>query len=146
MTDEAPKRWANYFGGGDPFEDAPPEGYSPWRTSSKGWVRDLKFVPAASSEELVRFEPYMQAITLELKPDGSQLCLMCHTSDQLILITGRGLDELAEMISAKRIASVHVWDEAIDGPKPDGPVVLRLRFSRTAMFVATDEVSDHHFR
>jgi len=115
---------------GDPFDHGESEttGYQPWRSNAAGFVRDLKFVPASYSGEPVRFEPYMQAISLELKEDESELCLMCHTSGQLIFIKGRGLGELAEQISNKRVQSVHVWSET-DGPKP-AQVVTALRFDK----------------
>lgn len=114
----------------NPFEDDNDDAtYRAWRPS-KGGVRDLKFVPAAGSGELVRFEPYMQAISLELNADATALCMMCHTTGQIISIEGHGLDELAEQISARRAGSVHVWSEKAS-PAP-AVVVTSLRFDKTA--------------
>lgn len=115
------------LGQGEAHED---DGYKPWVTGQAGFARDLKFVPAQGAGELVRFEPYMQAITLELNSDATQLGLMCHTTGQIIFIEGRGLDELAEQISAKRVNSVHVWDAA-DGNAPAGAVVTAVRFEKS---------------
>ena len=111
------------------------DGYKAWRSNSGSMVRDLKFVPAAGSGELVRFEPYAQAITLELREDENELCLMGHTTGQIIFISGRGLGELAEQISAKRVQSVHVWSEA-DGSAPEC-VVTALRFDKSISDLAT---------
>ena len=125
MTDRA---WAGRVG--DPFaQEEDVGGYQPWRISAAGWVRDLKFVPAPGSGEMVRYEPYMQAISLEMNENETQICLMCHTSGQLIFIQGQGLGQLAEQISAKRVQSVHVWHESLSPEKP--PVfVTAVRFEK----------------
>lgn len=133
MNDRA---WANRVGDpfspqGDPFDPSDEEdGYQPWRCSNAGWVRDLKCVPAKGSGEPVRFEPYMQAISIELNAQQTQLCLMCHTSGQMIFIEGGGLEELAELISAKRVQSIHVWSEAEVGGAPPAKVVTTVRFEK----------------
>lgn len=125
MTDKA---WADRVS--DPFEkDFDRDGYQPWRISSAGWVRDLKFVPAPGSGDMVRYEPYMQAISLEMNEDETQICLMCHTSGQLIFIQGERLGQLAEQISAKRVQSVHVWHDSLSPAKP--PVAVNaVRFEK----------------
>ena len=79
----------------------------------------------------------MQAITLELNDTETQLGLLCHTSGQIIFIEGRGLGELAEQISCKRVQSVHVWSDAA-GPKPDA-VVTAVRFQRSIADIALKE-------
>lgn len=106
------------------------EGYQPWITGAAGFARDLKFVPARGVGELVRFVPYMQAITLELNEAETQLCLMCHTSGQIIFIEGRGLGELAEQISAKRVNAIHVWSEDA-GPATHDKMVTGFRFDKS---------------
>lgn len=106
------------------------EGYKPWVTGKAGFARDLMFVPAKGANELTRFEPYMQAITLELNPDATQLGLMCHTTGQIIFIEGRGLDKLAAQISAKRVNSVHVWNRS-QGDAPSGAIVTAVRFRQS---------------
>ncbi|RVT80661.1 hypothetical protein DXV76_20955 [Rhodobacteraceae bacterium CCMM004] len=121
--------------GGDPFADKDDGTYRAWRSNAKGWVRDLQFVPAAGSDELTRFEPYMQAISIELNADGTALCLMCHTTGQIVFLEGRGLGELAEQISAKRVASIHVWSDG-DGAQPPA-VVTAMRFDKTASDLAS---------
>jgi hypothetical protein len=121
----------------DPFSDNDEStGYRAWR-AAKGGVRDLKFVPAPSSGELVRFEPYLQAISLELNADATALCMMCHTSGQIIFIEGRGLDDLADQISARRAGSVHVWSEDAGTAPP--VVVTSLRFDKTASELSRPE-------
>ena len=72
----------------------------------------------------------MQAITLELNDTSTQLGLLCHTAGQIIFIEGRGLGELAEQISAKRVQSVHVWSKAA-GDAPQGAIVTAVRFQRS---------------
>ena len=118
----------------DPFDEVnspdDDKDYRPWRTSSQGWVRDLKFVPAPGSGEPSRFEPYMQAISLELDETETTLCLMCHTSGQVIFVHGRQLSPLADLISAKRAQSVHVWCSEL-GDKPDA-VVTAVTFDKSA--------------
>ena len=127
------RRWAeehNPFATADPFRNAgDDEGYAPWRGNTKSMVRDLKLCPSPEEGEPVRFIPYMQAITLELSPDGMQLALLCHTSGHVIFMTGRGLADLADLISAKRVQSVHVWHGPRDGPVPDA-VVTAIRVER----------------
>lgn len=119
----------------DPFtDDDDSAGYRAWRTS-KGGVRDLKFYPAAGSGELVRFEPYLQAISLELNEDETALCMMCHTTGQIIFIKGRGLADLADQISARRVGSVHVWSEA-EGAAPQC-VITELRFDKSITDLVT---------
>jgi len=116
----------------DPFGDASDGedgSYRAWRSNGKGGVRDLCFIPAPGSDQPKRFESYMQVISMELKADGSELCLACHTSGQMVFITGQNLADMAEQISLKRVASVHVWDES-QGPQPD-TVVTAIRFDKT---------------
>lgn len=110
--------------------DEADKGYKPWITGQAGFARDLMFVPAKGSGELTRFEPYMQAITIELNADATRLGLMCHTTGQIIFIEGRGLGELAAQISAKRVNSVHVWDDT-QGDAPSGAIVTAVRFQRS---------------
>jgi len=112
--------------------------YKPWVTGAAGFARDLKIVPAQDTDELTRFIPYMQSISLELNKAATQLGMMCHTSGQIIFIEGHGLGELAEQISAKRVNSVHVWSTA-DGPKPSA-VVTAVRFDKSISdFIAVKE-------
>jgi hypothetical protein len=111
-------------------DDEAEGGYKPWVTGNAGFARDLIIMPAKGSGELTRFEPYMQAITLELNDTATQLGLMCHTTGQIIFIEGQGLDELATQISAKRVNSVHVWSKA-EGEKPQGAVVTAVRFRQS---------------
>lgn len=130
MSDKA---WIARTGGTDPFtQEAPDDGtYKPWRTSSQGWVRDLKLVPPAASVEPVRFVPYLQAITLEWHQRTGQLCMICHSSGELVFIEGRNLDGLAELVSDKRVKSLHVHDAKEHGPiAPDAPVIMALRYER----------------
>ena len=128
MTDEP--AWGARMGMKPLGQTDADDGYKPWVTGKAGFARDLKFVPAQGSGELIRFEPYVQAITLELNDAATQLGLMCHTTGQIIFIEGRGLDELAEQISAKRANSVHVWSDA-DGEAPQGAIVTAVRFRQS---------------
>lgn len=116
--------------GRDPFETEQDDSYHAWRGSSQGMVRDLVFVPAPGSGEPRRAESLLQAISWELSEDGDKLCLMFHTSGQIAIIEGRGLDALAEQISAKRVQSLHEWHESTHGPAPDD-VITAMRFDKT---------------
>lgn len=129
MTD---KGWSASLGA-DPFDSdagGNEDAYAACRTSSRGWVRDLKVVPMRGSGEPVRFVPYIQSISIELKADETQICLMCHTSGQLIFITGQALGDVAEQISAKRAQSLHVFDETSDGTAPK-VVITSVTFDRS---------------
>jgi len=93
---------------GSPFIE---EGvYQPWQSGSKGLVRDFRVIPSKGSDQPIWYIPYLQNIGIRLEPDYSRLCLICHGTGQLVLIEGRGLDDLADQISAKRVQSLHVWD------------------------------------
>lgn len=110
----------------------------PWVTGAAGFARDLKIVPAQDIDELTRFIPNMQSISLALSKVATQLGMMCHTSGQIFVIEGRGLGELAEQISAKRVTSLQVWSE-VDCSKPDA-VVTAVRFDKSITdFVAVPE-------
>ena len=109
--------------------------YKPWVTGQAGFARDLMLVPAPGSGEVIRFEPYMQAITLELDETATRLGLMCHTSGQIIFIEGKGLDDLAAQISAKRVTSVHVWT-AEAGEKPNEAIVTNIIFQHSIEEIA----------
>lgn len=115
----------------DPFDSEADsdEGYKPWRKSKTGLVRDMKFIPAKGSGEKKRFISLIQTISIELNDDDTELCMMCHTSGQIIFITGKGLDELAEMISDKHVRSVHVYHQS-DGPMPKS-VVTKVMFDKS---------------
>ena len=70
-------------------------------------MMNLKLVPHSQSEEPVRFIPYLQPITIELHERTHQLCLLCHSSGEVVFIHGLGLADLAEQISEKRVRSIH---------------------------------------
>ncbi|MCB1466203.1 MAG: hypothetical protein KDK08_03430 [Rhizobiaceae bacterium] len=127
------KAWSARTGTTNPFtQEAPDDGtYKPWRTSSQGSVRDLQLVPPAASSEPVRFIPYLQAITLEWHKRTGQLCMICHSSGELVFIEGRHLDGLAELVSDKRVKSLHVHDAKEHGPiASNAPVIVALRYER----------------
>lgn len=106
MSDRWTSRNQHLFGG--PFDaDEDEEGYRPWRTAQQGSMMNLKLVPHSQSEEPVRFIPYLQPITIELHERTHQLCLLCHTSGEVVFIHGLGLADLAEQISEKRVRSIH---------------------------------------
>lgn len=97
----------DHFGLGDQDEDE--SIYRAWRTCQQGSTMYLKLVPAKGSDESTWYVPYLQAISIELDPNGGRLCLLCHTSSMSIFIEGTELEELAQQISEKRAKSVHVF-------------------------------------
>jgi hypothetical protein len=127
------ENWTNRTGGKG--EDYRPEsdedvGYKAWRTNSHGYVRDISFYPAKGSGELIRSETYMQAISLEMSEDERMLCLMCHTSGQLVFISGQNLGDLKRQISEKKIQSVHVFSDQANEKMPTS-VVTAIGFQQT---------------
>ncbi len=101
--------------------------YRPWRTCQQGSTMYLKLVPTKGSGEKTWYIPYLQAISIELSEDKTQLCLLCHSTDMAIFIEGRGLDDLAQQISEKRVKSIHVFDPATHAPPDnDAAVVTKI--------------------
>lgn len=87
----------------------------------------LRLIPIKGSGEPIRFIPYLQSISVELTTDCDQLAVMCHVTDMLIFIEGRGLGELAAQISNKRVKSIHVFDPAAYPEADDTkPVVTKI--------------------
>ena len=75
-----------------------------------GQPREFELIPAAGSGDRVWLIPYLQNITLNYNSDGTELGMICHSSDLLILITGRGLRPLAKLISQKKVDEIRVED------------------------------------
>lgn len=108
-----------FFKSRTPFSTEPEkEGYEAWRSPSTNGVRDLVFFAARGSGQSIRGESYVQVITWELSEDETSLFLRFETSGHKAHIKGRGLGEVARMISSKQAGSVHVWTDK-DGPMPN---------------------------
>lgn len=129
--------WSEKLGRADAAPEDEPEGYQAWRQGKTGLVRDLKFVPAVGSGERLRVVPLLQPISMELDDDATQLAVMCNITGQLIFIEGQGLDALLDMISHKKVESIHVWSDK-DGPKP-AEVVTAVRFDKSLHDLAVPE-------
>ena len=103
------KLWASEA---DPFRagEAAQDGSEPWNVGRDGQPREFELIPAADSGDRVWLIPYLQNITLNYNSDGTELGMICHSSDLLILITGRGLRSLAKLISQKKVDEIRVED------------------------------------
>lgn len=106
-------------------------GYQPWERCSPGKEAHFRLIPTVASGEKAVFIPYLQAISMEIDRGATQLGLICPSSGHVIFIEGRGLNELANLLSAREVRAIHVHDpkedDAIAGNKP---VVTSIRVER----------------
>ena len=103
---------------------APDDGsYRAWLTCQQGDTSNLKLVPTSHTGEATRYIPYLQPITIEYSPDTGLLCLICHGTAMMVLLEGRGLEELADLIAERRVKSIHVFD-ATTHPAPDNQAAV----------------------
>lgn len=101
--------------------------YQAWQTCQQGSVMNLKIVPNRSTGEPVRHIPYLQPITIEHHRESDQLCLLCHSTGMKIFFEGRGLEELGDLISEKRIKVITMFDATIwQNPRNGEAVVTNI--------------------
>ena len=102
--------------------------YKAWQEGRYGEpVPKLLLVPAmAAGAETWRI-PYLQTIVQRYDRQSGQLCLMMPSSELMVFIEGRGLDQLDELLDNRRIRSIHMFDETIHRPiGNDVPVVTNI--------------------
>lgn len=112
----------------NPFADDADDGsYRPWDGCQQGDVINLKFVPARAAGRYVWQVPYLQPITIRHDQETDQLCLLCHSTGMTVMLEGRGLDQLADMIGEKRVRAVYQFDaELYPAPGNDVPVITGM--------------------
>lgn len=94
----------------DPFRaaDEAQDGPKPWKVGRDGFSRELAIIPADGSDDPEWYISWLQTITVKYDRQRDQIGMICHTSDMLILIEGRGLQPLAKLLSQKKIEEIWV--------------------------------------
>lgn len=120
------KSWA---GDADPFrtDEAAQDGSEPWTLSREGWARELAIIPATGSDDPEWYIPYLQTITVKYDRQRDQIGMICHSSDMLILIEGRGLQPLAKLISQKKVSEIWVSENFSAADAAEGAVITAIR-------------------
>ena len=114
------------------FDDEGDGTYHAWRTCQQGATMNLKLVPASSSDQPTWQIPYLQPISIRLDPDKAQLCLICHSTDMTVFLEGRGLEDLADLISEKRVRSIHEFDAAAHHPIGNNtPIITKINVEKS---------------
>jgi hypothetical protein len=93
----------------------------------QGDAQYLKLVPARTSSAYVWRVPYLQPLTIRHDLATGQLCILCHSTATMIVLEGRGLDQLADLIAEKRVKAVHQFDPDIYPPaENEKPVITGM--------------------
>jgi hypothetical protein len=95
--------------------------YKAWRHCQQGSVGHFMLEPM---DDVVHYIPYLQAITLELRPDGHELTVLCASTGHRVFIEGRGLDDLAPLLAERRIRSIHQFDAEKHGNQTSGAAIV----------------------
>lgn len=112
----------------NPFDEEDDDGsYRPWDGCQQGDAINLKFVPARGASRYVWQVPYLQPMTIRYDRDTEQLCLLCHSTGTTVILEGRGLDQLADLIGEKRVRAVYQFDaDHYPQPSNDLPVITAM--------------------
>lgn len=107
----------------NPYGEEDDGAYRAWEPCQQGDVINLKFVPARSASRYVWQVPYLQPMTIRHDRETDQLCLICHSTGMTIMLEGRGLEQLANLIGEKRVRAVYQFDADIY-PPPDNEATV----------------------
>lgn len=98
--------------------------YQAWYLASHGKPTHLELVPAGAEDPEVWRISTLQTINHKYNRQTGELCLMLPTSDMMIFLEGRGLYELGELISDRRVSSIRAFDPTIHQPIGNDAVVI----------------------
>ena len=116
-----------YSRNNNPFGDEEDGTYRPWEMCQQGDAQYLKLVPARTSSAYVWRVPYLQPLTIRHDLATGQLCILCYSTATMIVLEGRGLDQLADLIAEKRIKTVHQFDPDIYPPaENEKPIITSM--------------------
>lgn len=111
----------------NPFMDEDDGSYRAWEPCAQGDAINLKFVPARSASRYSWQVPYLQPITIRHDQETDQLCLLCHSTGTTVILEGRGLELLGDLIAEKRVKLVRMFDPDL-WPEPgnESPMVRKI--------------------
>lgn len=120
------KSWA---AGADPFRaaDEDQDGAKPWKVGRDGFSRELAIIPADGSDDPEWYIPWLQTITVKYDRQRDQIGMICHSSDMLILIEGRGLQPLARLLSQKKIEEMWVSETSSPATAAEEAVITAIK-------------------
>lgn len=125
------KLWAT---DADPFrEDEAQEGLAPWTIGREGWAREVAIISKTGSDEPEWYIPYLQTITVKYDPQRDQVGMICHSSDMLILIEGRGLRPLAKLLSQKKVTEIWVSENLSAATAAEKAVITAIRVTERSV-------------
>jgi len=107
--------------------------YRPWMIGKAGTFASFKLLPAVSTG-LKRYRiPYLQPITTWISIEETELALFCPASELTVYLEGEGLGELDDLISERRIRSIHGYDYEKQPPWDDsGAYVSSINFEKSS--------------
>lgn len=120
------KLWAE---DADPLRaaDEAQEVVGPWKKGRDGFSRELVIIPADGSDDPEWYIPWLQTITVKYDRQRDQIGMICHSSDMLILIEGRGLQPLARLLSQKKIEEMWVSENSPTAMAAGEAVITAIR-------------------